>query len=101
MLLRKGIYSYEYIDIWERFDETSLPDEEGFFSSLNMKKITSVDYRHAKKVHKEFKLKKLSHYNDLCVKSDTLMLADVFESFRNKCIEIYKLDPAYFCLHQD
>ena len=101
MLLRKGIYSYEYIDIWERFDETSLLDEEGFFSSLNMKKITSVDYRHAKKVYKEFKLKKLGHYNDLCVKSDTLMLADVFESFRNNCIEIYKLDPAYFCLHQD
>ena len=52
LFLRKGIHSYEYIDIWERFDETSLPDEEGFFSSLNMKKIASGDYRHAKKVYK-------------------------------------------------
>ena len=96
LLLRKGIYPYEYIDSWERFDETSLSDKEAFYSSLNMEGITSVDYRHAKRVYKEFKLKNLGDYHDLNVQSDTLLLADVFENFRNKCIEIYELDPAHF-----
>ena len=96
MLLRKGIYPYEYIDSWERFDETSLPDKEAFYSSLNMEGITSVDYRHAKRVYKEFKSKNLGDYHDLYVQSDRLLLVDVFENFRNKCIEIYELDPANF-----
>ena len=96
LLLRKGIYPYEYIDRWERFDETSLPEKEVFYSSLNMGSITSVDYRHAKKVYKELKLKNLSDYHDLYLKIDTLLLADVFENFRNKCIEIYELNPAHF-----
>ena len=98
LLLRKGIYPYEYIDSWERFDETSLPDKEAFYSSLNMEGITSVDYRHAKRVYKGFKLKNLGNYHDLYVQSDTLLLADVFENFRNKYIEIYELDPAHFLL---
>ena len=50
LLLRKGVYPYEYMDSWERFDETSLPDKEAFHSNLNMKDITDVDYRHAEKV---------------------------------------------------
>ena len=77
MLLRKGIYPYEYIDSWERFDEASLPDKEAFYSSLNMEGITSVDYRHVKRVYKEFKLKNLGDCHDLHVQSDTLLLADV------------------------
>ena len=95
MFLRKGIYPYEYIDSWERFDETSLPDEEAFYSSLDMEDITSMDYEHAKRVYKEFKLQNLGDYQDLYVKSDTLLLADVFEYLRDKCIEIYELDPAH------
>ena len=101
MLLRKGIYPYEYIDSWERFDETSLPDKEAFYSSLNMEGTTSVGYRHAKKVCEEFKSKNLGDYHDLHVQSDTLLLVDVFEKFRNKCIEIYELDPAHFYQHQN
>ena len=99
LFLRKGIYPYEYIDSWERFDETSLPDEEAFYSSLNMEGITSVDYRHAKRVYKEFKLKNLGDYYDLYDKSDTLLLADIFENFRNSCTEIYELDPAHFFVY--
>ena len=95
LLFRKGIYPYEYKDSWQRYDET-LPDKEAFYSSLNMEGITSVDYRHAKRVYKGFKLKNLGNYHDLYVQSDTLLLADVFENFRNKCIEIYELDPAHF-----
>ena len=96
LLLRKGIYPYEYIDSWERFDETSLPDKEAFYSSLNMEGITSVDYRHSKRVYKEFKSKNLGNYQDLYVQSGTSFFADEFENFRNKCIEIYKLDPGHF-----
>ena len=96
LLLRKGVYPYEYMDNWERFDETSLPDKEDFFSSLNMEDITDIDYRHEKKVFKEFKMNNLSNYHDLEVQSDTLLLADVFENFRNQYIEIYKILPAYF-----
>ena len=54
MLLRKGVYPYEYMDSWERFDEISLPDEEAFYSELNIKDIVDVDYRHAKGVFKNF-----------------------------------------------
>ena len=61
-----------------------------------MKDITSVDYRHAKIVYKKFKSKNLSDYHDLYVQSDILLLADVFENFRNKCIEICQVDPAHF-----
>ena len=66
LFLRKGIYPYEYIDSWEGFGET-LPDKEAFFSSLNMEGITSVDYRYAKRVYKEFKSKNLGDYHDLYV----------------------------------
>ena len=101
LLLRKGVYPYEYIDSWERFDETSLSDKEAFYSSLNMEDITDVDYRYAKRVFKVFNKKDLGDYRDLYVQSDTLLLANVFENFRNKCIEIYQLDPSFFYLHLD
>ena len=80
LLLRKGIYPYECIESWEGFDETSLPHKENFYSSLNT----------------ECKFKNQGDYHDLYVKNDTILLADVFENFRNKCIEIYELDPAHF-----
>ena len=96
LLLRKGVYPYEYTDSWERFDETSLPDKEAFYSSLNMEDITDVEHRHAKRVFKNLRNKNLGDYHDLHVQSDTLLLADVFENFRNKCIEIYELDPVHF-----
>ena len=73
---------------WERFDETSLSDKEAFYSSLNMEDITDVDYRHAKRVFKSLNNKNLGDYHDLHVKSDTLLLPDVVENFRNKYIEI-------------
>ena len=95
-LLRKGIYPYEYMDSWERFDETSLPDKGAFYSSLYMENITDVDYRNAKRVFKSLNNKNLGEYHDFYVKSDTLLFADVFENFRNRCIEIYELDRAHF-----
>ena len=72
------------MDSWERLDEKLLPDKEAFYSSLNIEDITDVDYRHAKGVFKSFNNKNLGDYDDLHVQSDTLLLADVFENFRNK-----------------
>ena len=96
LLLRKGVYPYEYMDSWERSDEISLPDKEAFYSSLNMDDITDVDHRHAKRVFKSLYNKNLGDYHDLYVQSDTLLLSDVFENFRNMCIKVYELDPAHF-----
>ena len=73
-----------------------MPDKGAFYSSLNMENIRDMDYRHANKIFKEFKLKNLDDYHDLYVQSNTLLLVDVFENFRNKCIEIYELYPAHF-----
>ena len=96
LLLRKGVYPYEYMDNWERFDETSLADKDSFYSSLNMENIDDIDYRHGNNVFKKFKLNNLGEYHNLYVQTDTLFLADVFENFRNMCIKVYELDPAHF-----
>ena len=96
LLLRKGVYSYEHIDSWERFNETSLPDKKAFYSNVNMKDITDADYRHAKIVFEYLIKRNLGDYHDLFVQSDTLLLADVSENFRNMCIKVYELDPAHF-----
>ena len=96
LLLRKGVYPYEYMDNWGRFDETSLPDKESFYSSLNMENIGDTDYRHGNNVFKKFKLKNLVEYHGLYVQSDTLLLADVSGNFRNMCIKVYELDPVHF-----
>ena len=77
-------------------DETSLPDKNTFFSESRLKDVTDKDYTHARKVFPEFTLKNLGNYHYLYVQSDTILLADVFENFRNKYIEIYELDPAHF-----
>ena len=76
LLLRKGIYPYEYMDSWKRFKEESLPDKESFYSELNNEHITNEDYAHAQKVWDTFKTKNLGEYHDLYVPSDTLLLAD-------------------------
>ena len=96
LLLKKGVYPYEYMDNWERFNETSLPSKESFYSNLNMEDIDDIDYRHGNNVFNKFKLNNLGDYHDLFVQSDTLLLADVFENFRDLCIKEYKLDPAHF-----
>ena len=101
MLLRKGVYQYEYIDSWERFNETTLPNKKAFYSKLNLEDITDEDYIHPQKVFEEFKLKNLVEYHDLFVQSDTLLVSDVFENFKNKCIKTYELDLLIFYLHLD
>ena len=95
LLLRKGIYPYEYMGNWERFNETSLPDKESFYSSLNIENIDDIDYRHGNNVFKKFKLKNLGEYHHLHVQSNTLLLTDVFENFRNMSIKSLTLLVSY------
>ena len=91
MLFRKGVYPYECMDGWDKFNETSIPNKESFYSNLTMENITETDYIHANDVFKTFKLNNLGDYHDLYVQSDTLLLADVFENFRKACIKTYEL----------
>ena len=89
------------MDSWKRFKEESLPDKKSFHSELNKEGITDEDYAHALKVWDALSIKNLGEYQDLHVQSDTALLADVFESFRDQCLKIYELAPALFFLLQD
>ena len=95
-MLRKGVYLYKYMDSWEKFNETSSPSKEDFYSNLNMEDIDNIDYRHGNNMFKGFKLENLGDYHYLYVQSDTLLLADVFVNFRNMFIKVYELDPSHF-----
>ena len=83
-----NIYPDEYMDDWEKFNETSLPEKKDFCSHWNMEDISDADYAHWKRVWKEFEIKRLWEYHDLYVQRNALFLADVFENFRNMCFEI-------------
>ena len=96
LLLRRGVYPYEYTDDWEKFNETALPEKEKSYRNLSLEDITDADYMHAKRVCKDFEMKNLGEYHDLYLKSDTLLLADGFENFRDLCLGIHELDPVKF-----
>ena len=117
LLLQKGVYPYEYMDDWEKFNETTLPGKEEIYSNLNTEEITectllfiiySTDYYlqiviysyrllwYSKIFCEDFEIKNLGEYHDLYLKSDTLLLADVLENCRKMCPKIYELDPSKF-----
>ena len=96
LLLRKGVYPYEYMDSFDKFKETEWPSQEKFNSSFRNTKITYNDYKHAKNVWKTINCKTMKDYHNLFVKLDTYLLADCFENFRNECLENYQVDPCYF-----
>ena len=96
ILLRKGVYLYEYMDEWNKFNEKVLPSKESFYSNLTLENITETDYAHANNGFKKFNIINVGEYHDLYVRSDTLLLADVFENFRQSCLKNYELDPADF-----
>ena len=91
LLLRKGVYPYEYMDELEKINETSLPVKEEFHINLTMGDIIYTDYMHAKKV-----CKTLGEIHDLYPKSDALLLADVFENFKKMYLEVCQQDPAKY-----
>ena len=96
LLLRKVVHPYEYMDDWEKFNETALSKKEEFYNNLNVEDVTDSDYNHTKRICKYFEIKQLSKYYDLILKSDTLILSDVFENFRKMRLEIHELDLAKF-----
>jgi len=97
LVLRKGVYPYDYMDSLERLDETQLPSKTAFYSKLNNTEISDEDYKHAQTVWKEFGCKTIrDYYHDLYNVSDVLLLADIFENFRDVCMDNYKLDPAWY-----
>ena len=96
LLARKRVYPYEYMDSLEKLEETKLPPKEAFYSRLNDGGISDEDYAHAQKVWKTFKMKYFKDYHELYNEVDVLLLADVFENFRNICLENYELDPAHY-----
>ena len=93
LLLRKGVYPYEYMDSWVKVDETPLPPKKTFYSNLNLEDISGEDYAHVQKVWDVFEINNLGEYH---VQSDLLLLADLYENFRNMCLNKYKLDSVYF-----
>ena len=96
LMIRKGVYPYEYMDGWEKFEEASLPPKDAFYSRLNMKGISDQDYENAQQVWNTMEKKTLGCYHDTYLKTNVLLLADVFETFRNTCLKNCKLDPAHF-----
>ena len=96
MLLRKGVYPYGYMDGWDKFNEKIIPGKELFYSNLTLENISETDYAHANNVFKKFNINNLGEYHDLYVRSDTLLLADIFENFRQSCLKNYELDPVHF-----
>ena len=95
LMVRKGVYPYDYMDSFDKFNE-KLPSKEDFYSILNDEHISNEDYQHAQTVWKEFKLKTMGEYHDLYLNTDILLLADVFENFRRTCLQYYKLDPCHY-----
>ena len=85
LLLRKGVYPYDYVDWMKNLDETSLPPKDAFYSKLTGEDITDEDYQHAQTVWKKFNIEIMKDYHNLYILSDVLLLADIFENFRNIC----------------
>ena len=95
LLRKKGVYPYEFVS-FERLNNTELPPIEAFYSTLNDEGISDEEYTHAQSVWKTFNCKTFRDYHNLYNVSDVLLLADVFENFRDTCMTYYKLDPAWY-----
>ena len=96
LMKQKGIYPYDHMDCFDRFNEIQLPEKQDFYSILNNEHISDEQYKHAQNVWDTFNLKTMGDYHDLYLKSDILLLADVFENFRKTCLQYYKLDPCHY-----
>ena len=95
-MIRKGVYPYEYMDGWKKFEKASLPPKDVFYSRLNMKGISDQDHEHAQQAWNTMEKKTLGCSHDAYLKTDVLLLADVFEVFRDTCLKNYGLVPAHF-----
>ena len=96
LLTDKGVYPYDYFDNFNKFNEKESPPIEEFYSKLTEEHIKQEEYERAQKIYKHFNIQNLGEYHDLYLQTDVLLLTDVFENFRTKCLEDYQLDPAHY-----
>ena len=96
LIKRKGVFPYDWFDSFDKLSSDHLPPKEAFHSRLNDSDISKEDYQHAQNVWETFKMKTMRDYHDLYLKSDVLLLSDVFENFRDVCLDNYHLDPAFY-----
>ena len=96
LIKQKGFYPYEFMDTEEKFNDTKPPPREAFYSKLTGRGITEKNYKHVLNVWNTFKMKTMKDYHKLYNETDVLLLADVFENFRDLCLKIYGLDPVYY-----
>lgn len=94
--MKKDVFPYEYLDSYTKLDDCTLPSKNDFYSTITDTNISDSDYKHAQAVWTQFNIKTLGEYSDLYLKTDVLLIADVFENFRNNCIQVYELDPAHY-----
>ena len=95
-VIRKGVFPYEWLTDVACFAQPCLPQKDQFYSRLNSNGITDADYNHAKDVWKTFEMKSMREYHSLYLKTDVLLLADVFENFRDMALEHFKVDPCHY-----
>ena len=96
LIARKGFYPYEFVDDHSKLYYPRLPPKESFYSKVRLDDISDADYAHAKNVYNTFKCKDFGDYHWLHLKTDVLLLADIFEEFRRMSLQHYKLDPASY-----
>ncbi|CAH1110639.1 unnamed protein product [Psylliodes chrysocephalus] len=96
LLTKKGVFCYDYIDTWNKLDEKQLPSKNYFYNKLNDEEISNEKYEHAKTIWEKFNIQNLGEYSDLYLKTDVLLLADIFENFRNIGFNTSGLDPAWY-----
>ncbi|KAE9540697.1 hypothetical protein AGLY_003942 [Aphis glycines] len=96
LVTRKGVYPYDFTDDWAKLEQTTLPAKEDFYSTLTEEHIKETEYQFAEDVWSHFNCQTLGEYSDLYLKIDVLLLADVFENFRDLCLNTYNLDPSYY-----
>ena len=96
LLKQKGIYPYDYMNSYDKFEETSFPSQKDCYSQLNKESISDTDYKHALNVWKQLNINNMGEYHDLYLATDVLLLTDVFEAFRDTAISNYHLDPTHY-----
>ena len=95
LMTRKGVYPYEYMGSFERFQEPQLLPKDAFYSSLTEEDISEIDYTHSQRGFKHFAMTDFGDYHNFYLLTDVLLLADVFENFRDVCLQHYGLDPTH------